>query len=439
MQLSMDALFLARERLAPDSFYRVAHQEIFDAVLQLADARNTVDLILLRDELQRQGKLDKVGGVAYLTELMESVPTSANAEYYIDIVRDHAIRRQLISTAVEIQRSCNEGARDAEDLLGEAESRMLAVRHMKESHRISDMNSLLREIVARLDTTHQSPGMLTGVSTGFDDLNRLTNGFQAGEVIVVAARPSVGKTSLALNVLHHACAVERRPAVFYSLEVQAQQVVSNLLCIHTRTDTQDFRRGTLNDAQWQAIEDSIGELEHLPLYIDDTPSLRIGDLRARARRMRYEHDVELVVVDYLQLLVANRSRDNRATEVAEISAGLKALARELEVPVLAVAQLNRAAEKEQRTPRMSDLRESGAIEQDADVVMLLHRPDMQGEDQEAQVFEDNVGSRGDGDNLPGVAAKLIIAKQRNGPTGVVNLLFWRRYLRFEPGSSHAKT
>jgi len=437
MQLSPDALYLARERLDADSFYRAAHQDIFNAILSLADTRNTVDLILLRDELSRAGKLEKVGGVGYLTELMESVPTSANAEYYIEIVRDHAIRRELINTATGIQKSCQEGALEADDLLNDAESRMLAVRRMKESHRISDMTSLIHQIMARIEAADQRQDVLVGLSTGFGALNRATTGFQPGEVTVVAARPSVGKTSLALNILHHVCMVERRPAVFYSLEVQAQQVVSNLLCIHNRVDTQDFRRGTLTDAQWQDLEESVGKLADSPLHIDDAPSLRIGDLRARARRMRYEHKVELIAVDYLQLLMSNRSRDSRAAEVAEISAGLKALARELEVPVLAVAQLNRAAEKEQRKPRMSDLRESGAIEQDADVVMLLHRPDMQDDDREEQAFGEELDARTGAADLPGVPAKLIIAKQRNGPTGVVNLLFWRRYLRFEAESSHA--
>ena len=432
MLLSPDAIYLGRERLEAGSFYKVAHQDIFNAILHLADARNTVDLILLRDELSREGKLEKVGGVAYLTELMEAVPTSANAEYYIEIVRDHAVRRELINTTTAIQKSCYEDSQDTDNLLDEAESKMLAVRHMRESRTVSDMAGLLNGILARIDVAHNNPDQFTGLPTGFSELNKLTNGLQPGELIVVAARPSVGKTSLALNILHHICTVERRPAAFCSLEVRAQQVVSNLLCIHNEIDTQDFRRGTFTDTQWQDLEDSLDKLKDLPLYIDDTPSMRIGDLRARARRMRHEHGVELVVVDYLQLLLPSRFRDSRVTEVSEISAGLKALARELEVPVLAVSQLSRAVEKEQRLPRMSDLRESGAIEQDADVVMLLHRPGVR---EEQERFQEEPGAARDG--VPGANADLIIAKQRNGPTGVCHFVFWKRCLKFVPRLSHA--
>ncbi len=437
MLLSRDAVFLARERLNGNSFYNLANQDVFGAILHLADARDAVDLILLRDELKRQDRLAKVGGVAYLQQLMEAVPTSANVEYYVEIVHEHAVRRHLIETATAILKSSYEDSQDVDTLLDDAETRMLAVRNLKQSGHVRDMDGVLLDIMTRLEQVHQNPGMITGVPTGFNDLDDLTNGFQPGELVVVAARPSVGKTTLALNMLHNLCHIERRPAVLYTLEMRAEQIVSNLLCIHNRLDTQDFRRGTLRDTEWQAIEDSIDDLREWPLYIDDTPSLAIGDLRARARRMRHEHKVELIVVDYMQLVRPGRARDSRAVEVAEISAGLKALARELEIPVIAVAQLNRAVEREDRRPRMSDLRESGAIEQDADVILLLHRPDK----------EDEGGDDSDGDgrdrprsatgNMPGANSDVIVAKQRNGPTGVCHLLFWKRYLRFESRASHA--
>jgi replicative DNA helicase len=427
MLLSPEAVYLARERLDIESFYKLSHQDVFKAILDLAEARNTVDLILLRDELKKRDRLEQVGGVAYLTELMEAVPTSANVEYYIEIVRDHAIRRHLIETSSRIMNASYEDGQLVDDLLDEAESKVLAVRHMKDARRVQDMPALLHQIMARLDHAHQHPGRLTGLPTGFYDIDELMSGLQTGELIVVAARPSVGKTSLALNILHHVCMVERRPAVLYSLEVHAQQIVSNLLCIHNKLDTQDFRRGTLNDTQWQDLEDSLDKLASLPLYIDDSPSLKIGELRARARRERHQHAVELIVVDYLQLVSPNRFRDSRATEVSEISAGLKALARELEVPVIAISQLSRAVEREQRRPRMSDLRESGAIEQDADVVMLLHRPEETEE-------EDDFGAA-DARKAPhsaaGTYADVIIAKQRNGPVGTCPLVFLKRYLRFE--------
>jgi len=432
MMLSPDAVFLARERLAEDSFYKLAHQQIFRAVLELADARNTVDIILLRDELKRSDRLEKVGGVAYLTELMEAVPTSANVEYYIEIVRDHAVRRHLIGTSTQILNASYTEGQAVEELLDEAERNMLAVRHMREGGRLRDMNQLLQDIMKRLDLVHQNPGQLTGVPTGFHKLDEVLNGLQAGEFIVVAARPSMGKTSLALNVLDYVCSVERRPAVLYSLEMRAEQIVSNLLCVHNEIDTQDFRKGRLTDTQWKDIEDSIDALEGLPLFIDDSPVMSIGDLRARARRMCHQHNVELIIVDYLQLLQANRFRDSRAVEVGEISAGLKALARELEVPVLAVAQLSRAVEKEQRVPRMSDLRESGAIEQDADVIMFLHQPGM-GDDE--RKWETSYEKQTDvsSDSLPGVPVDIIVAKQRNGPTDTCRLVFWKRFLKFRPG------
>ncbi len=424
MLLSQEAAYLARERLSEESFYKLAHQDIFGAIQALSDSHNTVDLILLRDELTRQDKLEKVGGVGYLLELMEAVPTSANAEHYIDIVREHAIRRHLIETSAGIQKDSYEAPQNVDDLLDRAEQSILAVRHSKESGTTREIHDVLQDIVARLELLHQHPGQLTGLACGYYDLDDLTGGFQPGEFIVVAARPSMGKTSFALNVLHNVCVVQRRPAALYSLEMPAEQIVSNFLCIHNRLDTHDFRRGSLSQRQWDRLEASLDELVGLPLYIDDSPSQRVLDLRARARRLHARHQIELIVVDYLQLVTSNRTNENRATEVAEISAGLKALARELKVPVIAVAQLSRRVEQEQRRPRMSDLRESGAIEQDADVIIMLHRSqEVTDEAEEGTAV------------APGNEADLIIAKQRNGPTGVVHLVFQRKYLRFESRAS----
>jgi len=433
MLLSPDAIYMARERLDASSFYRLAHQDIFTAMLELSDSHNAVDIILLRDELKRHNRLEKVGGVGYLTELMEAVPTSANVEHYIGIVRENAIRRELAATAEAIARSSHELSRPVDELLDEAEQRMLAVRDAKDPSQRRDMNSVLLGLMHRLEQLHENPGQLTGLPTGFRDLDRITNGLQPSELIVVAARPSVGKTSLALNILDSLCVTERRPGALFSLEMRAEQIVSNLLCIHNELDTLDFRRGTLSEQQWKKVENSVEEMADAPLYIDDSASLSIGDLRARARRMRHQHAIELIVVDYLQLVRPARSRDSRAVEVAEISAGLKALARELEIPVIAVAQLNRAVElREERRPRMSDLRESGAIEQDADVILLLHRPDEPGDDDFLAGMQDvpHAGA----EQVPPSPADVIVAKQRNGPTAVCHLMFWKRYLRFKPGS-----
>jgi len=292
--------------------------------------------------------------------------------------------------------------------------------------------------MARLEELHQHPGQLTGMASGYYDLDDLTGGFQPGEFVVMASRPSMGKTSLVLNMLHHVCGVQRRPAALYTLEMPAEQIVSNLLCIHNRLDTHDFRRGTLQAKDWSVLEASVDDLVDMPLYIDDSATLRVLDLRARARRLVQRRQVELIVVDYLQLLSANRFYENRATEVSEISQGLKALARELKIPLIAVAQLSRRVEQEQRQPRLSDLRESGAIEQDADLVLLLHRPLVAGEDrsesrrEEPWDSEEGSGSAWDQtEEVYGSEADLIVAKQRNGPTGVLHLVFQKRYLRFE--------
>jgi replicative DNA helicase len=424
MLLSQDAVYLARERLTDASFYKLAHQDVFRAILNLADSHGAVDVILLRDELAREDRLEKAGGRDYLIELMEAVPTSANVEYYVEIVRENAVRRLLIQTAGEIEKRSFEKSEEVDRLLDEAETHILAVRQQKDAGQVRSVTDVLQNIVARLEELHQHPGQLTGLPSGYYDLDDLTGGFQPGEFIVVAARPSMGKTSLALNILHHVCAIQRRPAAFYSLEMPAEQIVSNFLCIHNRIDTHDFRRGTLKDKDWKALEASLGDLSEMPLIIDDSPSLRILDLRARARRLAHRHETQLIVVDYLQLLSANRGHENRATEVAEISQGLKALARELKVPLIAVAQLSRRVEQEQRRPRLSDLRESGAIEQDADVVLMLHRPHEPGEEME---------------DVSGNEADLIIAKQRNGPIGQVPLVFQKRFLRFESRATAAAT
>ena len=423
MLLSPDAAHLARERLSEESFYKLAHQDIFLAIRALYDAHNTVDLILLRDELTRQEKLEKVGGIAYLMELMGAVPTSANAEYYIEIVREHSIRRHLIETSAEIQKNSYATSQNVDDLLDRAEQNVLAVRGQKDQAQTRAIQDVLGKVVDRIDWLHKNRNQLTGLASGYYDLDDLTGGFQPGEFIVVAARPSMGKTSFVLNVLDNVCNVLRRPALLFTLEMPAEQIASNLLCIHKRLDTHKFRRGTFEREDWNRLEQGVSEIAEWPLYIDDSASLRAMDLRARARRMHARHKIELIVVDYLQLVTGNRSLDNRATEVAEISAGLKALARELKVPLIAVAQLSRRVEQEQRRPRMSDLRESGAIEQDADVIIMLHRPqDVAEEGEEAA-------------EPTGNEADLIIAKQRNGPTGAVHLIFRKQYLRFESRAS----
>jgi replicative DNA helicase len=433
MLFSPEAVYVARERLAEESFYRLAHQEVFSAILHLADAQGAVDLILLRDEMQRRGKLEKIGGLDYLIELSEAVPSAANAEHYVEIVREHAVRRHLVETATEIQRSAFQPGEDVAQVLDQAEARILSVRGTKGDVDARDAPSVLDAVLERLEEAHQHPGELTGLATGYYDLDDMMGGLRGGEFIVLAARPSQGKTSLAMNILHNVCFVQRRPAALFSMEMPAEQIVSNFLCMHNRLDTKRFRSGTLEEQEWARLQDSITDLADLPLYIDDSASLSIMDLRARARRLTRRHDVALIVVDYLQLMNVHRTMENRAVEVGLISHGLKALARELEVPLLAVAQLSRRVEQESRYPRMSDLRESGAIEQDADAVLLLHRPlDPLAEER------DEFPGQGAAASPSGAEAHLVLAKQRNGPTGVAHLIFLGQYLRFESRASRGQ-
>ena len=438
MLLSQDATHLARERLSASSFYKLAHQDIFNAIAELSESSNAADVILLRDQLTKDGRLEKAGGVEYLLELIESVPTSANAEHYIEIVREHALRRSLIETASDIQKRAYDAPQEVDELLDEAESRILAVRAARDTGRAAAFPDVLQRVMTDLEQRHQHPGQLTGMASGYYDLDDLTGGFQPGEFVVMAARPSMGKTSLALNILLDVCSVQQRPAVLYTLEMPAEQIGNNLLCISGQLDTHRFRVGALEDKEWDELDNQVDQLGKMPLYIDDSATLRMLDLRARARRLVQRRQVELIVVDYLQLLSANRFYDSRVTEVSEISQGLKSLARELKIPLIAVAQLSRRVEQEQRQPRLSDLRESGAIEQDADLVLLLHRPLVAGEDrsesrrEEPWDSEEGSGSAWDQtEEVYGSEADLIVAKQRNGPTGVLHLVFQKRYLRFE--------
>jgi len=444
MLLSQDATHLARERLSASSFYKLAHQDIFNAIAELSESSNAADVILLRDQLAKDGRLEKAGGVEYLLELMESVPTSANAEHYIEIVREHALRRSLIETASDIQKRAYDAPQEVDELLDEAESRILAVRAARDTGRAAAFPDVLQRVMTDLEQRHQHPGQLTGMASGYYDLDGMTGGFQPGEFVVMAARPSMGKTSLALNMLLNVCGgVRQRPAVLYTLEMPAEQIANNLLCISGQLDTHRFRVGALEDEEWEELDNQVAQLGNMPLYIDDSATLRVLDLRARARRLVQRHQVALIVVDYLQLLSANRFHESRVTEVSEISQGLKSLARELKIPLIAVAQLSRRVEQEQRQPRLSDLRESGAIEQDADLVLLLHRPIVQGDEDAGPEAgrgkwdgRDGVAPRWERqEELYGADAQLIVAKNRNGPTGVVHLVFRRRYLQFKSAAS----
>ncbi|HHT9116639.1 MAG: replicative DNA helicase [Planctomycetes bacterium] len=394
------------------SFYKTAHRELYQAIVDIYDKGQPVDLVVLREELKKRSLLEKVGGVEYLMELEESVPTIGNVEYYANIVREKAIKRNLIEVAATIQKQSFEESTDTEHLLDASERAIFDITQRKFNTASTKLNEILKETFSRIENLHDRQSRLTGLSAGFYDLDDITCGLQPSELIIVAARPSMGKTSLVLNVVEHVGVVEKKPVVIFSLEMSAQQVAQNMLCSHARIDAHKLRMGFLDDKQWSDLSYGLGSLSEAPIFIDDTPGLTVLEMRAKARRLKAQYDIQLVAVDYLQLMESSRE-ENRQQEISVISRRLKSLARELKIPVIAVSQLNRSVEsREGHRPRMSDLRESGSIEQDADVIVLLHRDNYYDPD------KDNT-------------AELIIAKQRNGPTGVVKLTFLSHFMRFE--------
>lgn len=394
------------------SFYKTAHQELYQVIVDVYDKGQPVDLVVLREELKKRSLLEKVGGVEYLMELEEVVPTIGNVEYYANIVREKAIKRNLIEVAATIQKQSFEESTDTEQLLDASERAIFDITQKKFNTASTKLNEILKETFSRIENLHDRQSRLTGLSAGFYDLDDITCGLQPSELIIVAARPSMGKTSIVLNVVEHVGVVEKKPVVIFSLEMSAQQVAQNMLCSHARIDAHKLRMGFLDDKQWSDLSYGLGSLSEAPIFIDDTPGLTVLEVRAKARRLKAQYDIQLVAVDYLQLMESSRA-ENRQQEISVISRGLKSLARELKIPVIAVSQLNRSVEsREGHRPRMSDLRESGSLEQDADVIVLLHRDNYYDPD------KDNT-------------AELIIAKQRNGPTGVVKLAFLSHFMRFE--------
>ena len=413
MLLDNEAINLVTELLRTDNFYKTSHQHIFDTIVNIYNKNNAVDLVILKDELKKQSLLEKVGGAEYLMELEESVPLASNVEYYAKIVREKTIKRDLITATAKIQQEAYNDSLESEELLDVAEKEIFDITQRKFSSPTIKLFNILHDTFDHISNLHDREGRLTGISTGYYDLNDITSGLQKSELIVIAARPSMGKSSLVLNIAEHAGAKEKKPTLIFSMEMSAQQVAQNMLCSTAKIDAHLLRTGKLDDNQFSNLSLAMGDLSESEIFIDDTPGLGLLELRAKARRLKLQHNIQMIIVDYLQLMEA-RKAENRQQEISSISRGLKALARELEVPVIAVSQLNRSVEtREGHTPRMSDLRESGSIEQDADVIILLHRED----------YYDPTKRPGEVD--------LNIAKQRNGPTGKVKLTFRREILRFE--------
>ncbi len=402
----------------PDDFYVQKHGAIYQALVALYDQSQVIDIVQLTQRLRDLGQLEEVGGVEYLLELGESVPTTVSAAHYARIVREKALLRGLIESASRILYDAYHSSDPVAHQLDQAEQAIFRLAQTGSSEEATDLASLLHELYERLE--NEDGRNITGLETGFYELDKMTSGLQPGEMIIVAARPSMGKTAFAMNVAEHVAVVTRQPTAVFSLEMSKQALAQRLLCSRSGVDSQKVRRNMLNADDFGRLQLTVGELSEAPLYIDDTPGLTLMGLRARARRLAARYAIKLIVIDYLQLM-SNPGSESRQQEVSELSRGIKALARELNIPVICLSQLNRGPEsREGHRPRMSDLRESGSIEQDADLVMMLHREEYYHNDPEwAQENPDKLG-----------VAELIIAKQRNGPTGTVYLQFNNATTRF---------
>jgi replicative DNA helicase len=401
--------------LSAESFYLDAHRKIFQAISDLHNrGGQPVDLVLLDEELRKRGQLEDVGNVIYIAELWDAAPTAANAEYYAKIVRDKGIVRSLIHAGTEILRDAYEQSQPAEELLEDAERKILDVAQMGIAGQTITLEQAITETYRRIDDRATGKQKAGGLPTGFVDLNEITAGLHDSELIIIAARPSVGKTAFSLGIVRNVIVDEREPVFFVSLEQSRIELAERLLCAQARVDSHRMRKGTLSSDDMDRLIDAGGVLRNAKLFIDDSPVQSMLRIAANARRLKLRQGIKLVVVDYLQLIEPDNRRDPRQEQVAQISRRLKALAKELQIPVLALAQVNRASEDRQdHRPRLADLRESGSIEADADTVMLLHRPDRYEPGQHEGIVE------------------VIIAKQRNGPTGEITLAYLKQYMRYE--------
>ena len=404
-------------------FYDLRHQTIFTMLAEMYDKREGIDVITLQQRLKDKQLLEEVGGIAYLSALPDAVPSAANLSYYLDIVQEKFLLRKMIHTCTDVVARVYDFEGEVDALMDEVERDILRISESRVQSQTTTTKDLVKKAINTIEEFHQRQGALTGVGTGFVDLDKMTTGLHGGEMVVIAARPSVGKTSLAMNIAEYVSVEQRLPVGVFSLEMTAESLVLRMLCSRSRVNLRNVREGFLAERDFPKLTGAAGKLANAPLFIDDSSALSILQLRAKARRMHLQYGIKLFVVDYLQLVHSTARRaENRQQEIADISSGIKSLAKELNVPVIVLSQLNREIEREKgRAPRLSDLRESGAIEQDADVVGLLYKPKSGSED-------DDGGPAVEEDAVP---VNLLIAKQRNGPTGDVNLTFLKSYTRFE--------
>ena len=403
--------------------YDLRHQTILGVLIEMYDKREAIDLITVQQRLKDKRLLEEIGGIAYLAALPDAVPSAANLSYYLDIVQEKYLLRKMIHTCTDVVARVYDHEGEVDMLMDEVERDILRISESRVQSQTTTIKDLVKRAINTIEDFHQRQGVLTGVGTGFADLDKMTSGLHGGEMIVIAARPSMGKTSLAMNIAEHVAIELRLPVGVFSLEMTSESLVLRMLCSRSRVNLRNVREGFLAERDFPKLTGSAGKLASAPLFIDDSSGLSILQLRAKARRMAQQYGIKLFVVDYLQLLHSTARRaENRQQEIADISSGIKSLAKELNVPIVILSQLNREIEREKgRPPRLSDLRESGAIEQDADVVGLLYRPKSGSEDDEG----------GGGAEEDAVPLNLLLAKQRNGPTGDVELTFLKSYTRFE--------
>ena len=414
MLLSKDAIAEVTELVGPEDFYRGAHRTMFEAARDLYDRGEPVDPVTLADELERRGQLEGVGGIVAVHDIVSRVPTAANAVYYAKIVAEQAVRRRLIDAGTEITRYGYDTGTGAAEAVDAAEALVYQVAQRRSSGEFTPMKDLLAQSFELIEKLSESNSELTGLATGFIDLDRLTSGLQPSNLVILAARPAMGKSTLVMNIAAHVAVELRRPTVLFSLEMSQMELVQRVLAGEAKVDSGRLRTGKLHDSDWPKLSQAMGRLAEAPLFIDDTPGITLMEIRSKCRRLKQKHGLDLIIVDYLQLMQSHRRVENRVQEVSEISRGMKILAKELDVPVIALSQLSRKPEdRTDRRPQLADLRESGSIEQDADIVMFIYRDD---------VYHADSDAKGE--------AELIVAKHRNGPLQTVRLSFIGHHSRF---------
>jgi replicative DNA helicase len=413
--LQPEALIAAMERVRSEDFYSGPHRQIYEAMVEIAENNQPVDLVTLTAHLQDQHLLEEIGGVSYLAKLANSVPTAANVDYYAQIVEEKSMLRRLIRTATNIVSDGYANSEEVSVLLGDAEKKILEISNRRSGSGFVSIRDVLMEVFEKVEMLYSNKGNTTGIPSGFTDLDRMTAGFQRSDLIIVAARPSVGKTAFALNIAQNVGIRARETVAIFSLEMSAAQLVQRMVCAEGNVDAQRMRTGHLEGEDWEKLTMAIGALSESEVYIDDTPGITVAEIRSKCRRLKKERGLGMILIDYLQLISGRgKAGENRQQEVSEISRTLKHIARELEVPVIALSQLSRGVEQRQdKRPMMSDLRESGSIEQDADIVAFLYRDDYYDKESEKK-------------NI----IEIIIAKQRNGPVGTVELAFLKQFNKF---------